>query len=117
MLDLASIGLTAADLALGGPTGEGIAPAMAIQAAKQAAKQSAKGAAKKAFRKEAADSAKRVMRDRNTKRVKGVGADNGAGYRPKGDGSYTVTPKGGNQRNNQHYRPDGSGGYSVNNRD
>ena len=114
LLDLASLALTVSDLALAGPTGEGIGPALAIQAAKQAAKKSAKDAAKEAFRKEAADSAKRVMRDRNTDRIKGVGADNGAGYRPKKDGSYTVTPKGGNQQNNQHYRPDGNGGHTVN---
>jgi hypothetical protein len=71
----------------------------------------------RAARHEAADSAKRVIRDRNTGYIKGVGADNGSGYRPKSDGSYTVTPKRGNQKDNRHYRPDGSAGHTVNNRD
>lgn len=110
LIDLASAGLTIADLLAGGPTGEGIVPAMAMQAAKKAAKQ----AAKERFRQEAADTAKRVLRDRQTDRVKGVGAENGAAYRPKSDGSYTVTPAGGNQRDNLHFRPDGKGGYTVN---
>jgi RHS repeat-associated protein len=51
LLDLASLGLTAADLALGGPTGEGIGPALAIQAAKQAAKE-AKNQVKKLTKQE-----------------------------------------------------------------
>ncbi|MDP5210229.1 hypothetical protein [Microbulbifer sp. 2205BS26-8] len=43
-------GLIAADLIFGGPTGEGIAPAMAILGAKQASKQIAIGISKKGLK-------------------------------------------------------------------
>lgn len=49
-IDALSVLLTLGDLALGGPTGEGMAPALAMQAAKTAAKETAKEAVEKAAR-------------------------------------------------------------------
>jgi RHS repeat-associated protein len=48
--DVASGALVAVDMVLGGPTGEGIGPALAIQAAKTAGKKAAQMAAKKALK-------------------------------------------------------------------
>jgi len=64
----------------------------------------AKQAAKQAFKKEAGDATKKVIRDRTTDKIKGVGAGN-ATYRPKPDGSYSVTPQSGNAADTQHFRP------------
>jgi hypothetical protein len=124
--DAASVILTAADIALGGPTGEGIVPAMAMQAAKQAAKESAKNAGKGFCKKAAKEAAKdrfreltegkplKRLEERNTKKTIGVGTDEKGGvkYQPKPDGSYSVGPPG----DVRHYRPTPDGGYSVNQR-
>ena len=66
-IDLLSAALVVADVILGGPTGEGIAPAIALQgmktgakiAAKEAAKKTAKEAAKKAAVQKAKEEAKK----------------------------------------------------------
>jgi hypothetical protein len=60
--------------------------------AKTVERQAWKKAAKEAFGREAAGFERRVMRDRNTDRIKGVGAGN-ATYRPKLDGRYSVDPQ------------------------
>ncbi len=81
-----------------------------------AAKAGARKAAKEFFRKEVAGNPLKVIRDRNTGRIVGV-SDGRASYRPKGDGSYSVTPQTGRSRDTQHYRPTPGGGYSVNSRE
>ena len=106
-LDFISYGLIGLDLVLGGPTGEGIVPAMAIGAFRLGSRQAAKQAAKEAFRKEAGDLPKRILRDSRaggTGRIKGVGAGK-ASYRPKLDGSYSVTRQSGRAKDTLHFRP------------
>lgn len=44
LIDVASVGLTAADIVLGGPTGEGIGPALGLQTLKSGAKEAAENA-------------------------------------------------------------------------
>lgn len=79
-----------------------------------AARLAARNAAKATFRREAGTEPLRVLRDRNSGRVVGVGAGK-ASYRPKADGSYSVTPQSGRSRDTMHYRPDGEG-FSLNQR-
>jgi hypothetical protein len=61
----------------------------------------AKQLAKDAFNNEAGNLERRIIRDRTTGQIKGVGAGN-ASYRPKGGGSYSVTGQNGIV---QHFRP------------
>jgi hypothetical protein len=78
----------------------------AIKVFKLGSKQAAKQAAKEVFRKEAGDLPRRVIRDRTTNRIKGVGVEGGkATYRPKGGGNYSVEPKTGPGRDTLHFRP------------
>lgn len=103
--------LIGGDILLGGPSGEGIGPALAILGAKKAAKE----AAKEQFRKEAAGLETKVIRSGRdgTGEIIGVGTGKGGStYRPKGDGSYSVGKSG----DVKHFRPDGQGGYTVNKR-
>ena len=82
---------TGVQLATGLP---GIVKVAEKQVVKQVEKAAAKKAAKELFAKESKDLPKRVLRDRNTGRIKGVGAGD-ASYRPKPDGSYSVTHQNG----------------------
>jgi RHS repeat-associated protein len=111
--DAASVILTAADIALGGPTGEGIVPAMAMQAAKQAVKESAKNAGKglllkecrrladKELKKHVGDvhKAKEIMKNQFGKSFKGdknfdVLIDKAGNTVLKGNQSGTLVPTG-----------------------
>ncbi|MDQ1637573.1 MAG: hypothetical protein QOF62_912 [Pyrinomonadaceae bacterium] len=59
-------------------------------------------AAKEAFNREAGSNSRKPIRDRNTGKLKGVGAGK-ASYRPKGRDRYSVTPKSGKAKDTLHF--------------
>jgi hypothetical protein len=96
-------------MAMPGPKGGKVAGlgATKIENAAQAIEKwlAARQAAKEAFRREAAGFERRVLRDRNTNRIKGVGAGD-ATYRPKLDGRYSVDPQYGRRGTDTLHFPD-----------
>jgi RHS repeat-associated protein len=80
-IDILSTGLIVGDLFLGGPTGEGIVPAMAMQGMKKGAKKLGKAASEKY----AKDIAKRIEKDlgKNARRKFHDAKDSGSGDRTK----------------------------------
>jgi len=91
-IDAASAALAAADLLLGGPTGEGIVPAMVLQGMKSGAIQVAKGSLKKLSKGEIKKMAKKGIHPHDLKPKKG-----GARFALFKDkqGNITVRPKSG----------------------